>query len=62
MACSKVSGSHPFKASTTIAGYLDTYRSGRAFNPKVWVADKCNRFNQYLTKHGLSGAVVAVST
>ena len=41
--------------------YLELYRKYAGFNPEEWVEKKCNIFNDYLGKHGLSGAVVAVS-
>lgn len=57
----KIDNGHKFEPSTTIEGYLKTYRTSRAFNPSVWADEKCSKFNEYLKKHGLSGAVVAVS-
>jgi NAD+ synthase (glutamine-hydrolysing) len=40
---------------------LQLYRTERAFHPEEWVAKKTALFNEYLKKHGLSGAVVSVS-
>ena len=41
--------------------YLDKYRSERNFNVEKWTKKKINVFNEYLGKHNLSGAVLAVS-
>ena len=41
--------------------YLDLYRATSEFNIETWVNDKCNKFNDYLIKHNLSGAVLSVS-
>ena len=57
----KIESGHKFEPNSTLDGYLKTYRASRAFNPKAWADDKCAKFNEYLKKHGLSGAVVAVS-
>ena len=57
----KVDSGHKFEPSNTTDGYLKTYRTSRAFNAAVWADEKCGKFNEYLKKHGLSGAVVAVS-
>ena len=57
----KVDSGHAFEPNSTWMGYLKTYRTSRAFNPSVWADEKCSKFNEYLKKHGLSGAVVAVS-
>lgn len=41
--------------------YLDEYRMNAKFNVEMWVQTKCMKFNDYLGKHGISGAVVSVS-
>jgi len=38
-----------------------SYRSQRSFDPKIWVDEKCKKFNDYLVTHGISGAVLSVS-
>lgn len=40
---------------------LHLYREQLAFVPKDWIIAKCQKFNEYLGQHGLSGAVVSVS-
>ena len=40
---------------------LNTYRQERFFKEKNWVDEKCRNFNEYLKKHGISGAVLSVS-
>jgi len=41
--------------------YLKSYRESLQFSPIQWVKSKCEKFNQYLKQHNLSGAVVSVS-
>ena len=41
--------------------YLDIYRKTTAFNADAWINKKCNLLNEYLLKHGLTGAVLSVS-
>jgi NAD+ synthase (glutamine-hydrolysing) len=41
--------------------YLQKYREEKSFIPKIWIEEKCKKFNAYLGEHGLSGAVVSVS-
>ena len=41
--------------------YLKSYRFKRNFSPKYFVRTKVKKFNEYLGKHGLSGAVLSVS-
>jgi NAD+ synthase (glutamine-hydrolysing) len=42
--------------------YLDNYRRNlRRFSPKYFVRTKVKKFNEYLGKHNLSGAVLSVS-
>ena len=57
----KIDTGHTFEPNSSIEGYLKTYRSSRAFNASIWSDEKCTKFNDYLKKYGLSGAVVAVS-
>lgn len=40
---------------------LNIFRNENPFFVEEWVDKKCNKFNDYLGKHGLSGAVVSVS-
>ena len=37
------------------------YRINRNFNPREWVLNKANVFNEYLKKNNLYGAVLSVS-
>jgi len=41
--------------------YLNKYRNERDFQPELWIYDKCIKFNDYLKKHNLSGAVLSIS-
>ena len=41
--------------------YLGLYRQSKKFDCKEWVHNKCTKFNEYLGRFGLSGAVVSVS-
>jgi NAD+ synthase (glutamine-hydrolysing) len=41
--------------------YLNKYRKDKNFNPNEWVKNKCNKFNNYLKEHNITGAVVSVS-
>lgn len=45
----------------TWESYLEEYRANSKFAVDMWVHAKCMKFNDYLGKHGLSGAVVSVS-
>jgi NAD+ synthase (glutamine-hydrolysing) len=45
----------------TWESYLDIYRKSVAFDPQSWAEKKCNLLNDYLLKHGLTGAVLSVS-
>jgi NAD+ synthase (glutamine-hydrolysing) len=45
----------------TWESYLDIYRKSVAFDATTWVDKKCNLLNDYLLKHGLTGAVLSVS-
>lgn len=40
---------------------LVSYRTQRSFDPKLWIDEKCKKFNDYLVTHGISGAVLSVS-
>lgn len=40
---------------------LEEYRKVRAFDPAAWVEEKCQKFNHYLKRNHLSGAIVSVS-
>jgi len=40
---------------------LNDFRKEKPFLVEEWVNQKCNKFNDYLGKHGLSGAIVSVS-
>jgi NAD+ synthase (glutamine-hydrolysing) len=40
---------------------LQAYREKKAFQPTLWIENKCKAFNAYLGEHGLSGAVLSVS-
>ena len=57
----KIDSGHKFEPHSTVADYLKTYRTSRAFNAGVWADEKCAKFNDYLKLHGLSGAIVAIS-
>lgn len=41
--------------------YLDDLRKEKNFNSKMWVENKCNKFNNFLKENNLSGAVLSVS-
>tara|TARA_R110002074_G_scaffold132808_3_gene276364 strand:+ start:4155 stop:5012 length:858 start_codon:yes stop_codon:yes gene_type:complete len=41
--------------------YLEAYRRSKNFNNEGWVRLKVKKFNEYLGKHNLSGAVLSVS-
>lgn len=45
----------------TWQSYLEEYRANSKFTVDMWVQAKCMKFNDYLGKNGLSGAVVSVS-
>jgi NAD+ synthase (glutamine-hydrolysing) len=45
----------------TWSDYLALYRKTKSFDSKEWIHDKCIKFNEYLGKFGLSGAVVSIS-
>jgi NAD+ synthase (glutamine-hydrolysing) len=45
----------------TWQSYLDIYRNKTKFDAKRWIEKKCVMFNEYLLKHGLTGAVLSVS-
>jgi NAD+ synthase (glutamine-hydrolysing) len=45
----------------TWESYLDIYRKSVAFDADAWIDNKCNLLNEYLLKHGLTGAVLSVS-
>jgi NAD+ synthase (glutamine-hydrolysing) len=49
------------KELVTWESYLDIYRKSIAFNAEAWVDKKCKLLNEYLVKHGLTGAVLSVS-
>jgi len=49
------------KEPVTWESYLDIYRKSTAFNAEAWVDKKCKLLNEYLLKHGLTGAVLSVS-
>lgn len=49
------------KECVTWESYLDTYRTSVAFDAEEWVDKKCKLLNDYLLKHGLTGAVLSVS-
>jgi NAD+ synthase (glutamine-hydrolysing) len=41
--------------------YLNIYRNKTNFDPQIWIEKKCVILNEYLLKHGLTGAVLSVS-
>jgi len=49
------------KQLLTWESYLETYRKTTAFDAEAWIDKKCNLLNEYLLKHGLTGAVLSVS-
>jgi len=53
--------SQPQQINTDWKSFLDKYRTETKFDVETWVKAKCNAFNEYLGKHGLSGAVLSVS-
>lgn len=40
---------------------LDILRKNKNFNPKNWITNKCELFNNYLIKNSLTGVVLSVS-
>jgi len=47
--------------TTTWREQLQAYREKKAFQPTLWIENKCKAFDAYLGENGLSGAVVSVS-
>lgn len=41
--------------------YLQEYRNRRNFRPEAWITNKVKKFNNYLQKNNLTGAVLSVS-
>ena len=41
--------------------HLQEYRDKRNFNPETWISNKVKKFNEYLQKNNLTGAVLSVS-
>lgn len=50
-----------FETHEEIIGLVNTYRSSKNFNAKIYIETKASLLNQYMTKFGLKSCVVAVS-